>query len=287
MLLPEIRDAALSVVAMDGQYGLVVGAAVATRFFRQQPLAGPGIGVHVIEPCRRNGIGAGLLQHLTRAARAAGAEALYCTKRVELGSEEMRRWQQFGFAACASVEDHILPLEKFELRLGQLVERMHEAGRIPVEARIIPLYQADPAAVLQLHLDQLGGDRGELYRKLRGVGAGAFHPRYSRLLMIGEKVKGCILAHRAGKDTAIVDADIIEPSLRGGWANVWLKLEATRGAFRLGIKQFQFTTFDHYTDTRKFAMKLGGMTTRTTLLMMRPIVESNGLAGEGGSTAIE
>jgi hypothetical protein len=89
--------------------------------------------------------------------------------------------------------------------------------------------------------------------------------------LVGNKAKGCILAHRADKETAVVDADIVDPGLRGGWANVWLKLEATRGALRLGIKQFRFSTFDHYQDTRSFATKLGGATTRTTVLMMRPL----------------
>jgi hypothetical protein len=271
MLLPDFRDAAQSVVAVDGQHGLVIGAAAAAGAFRRQPLDGPGVGLHVIAPCRRCGVGTTLLQHLERAAMAAGARALYSANRVELGGEEMQRWQQFGFAVCATVEEHLLPLDQFEPRLGPLVERMHQQGRIPADAQIIPLYRANHAAVLQLHLNHMGGDRGDLVRKLRGAGAGAFHPRYSRVLMMCDIVKGCILAHRGDKDTAIVDADIVDRSLRGGWANIWLKLESTRGARRLGIKQFHFTTFDHYTDTRSFARKLGGVTTRTTVLMIRPI----------------
>jgi hypothetical protein len=216
-------------------------------------------------------VGTELLRRLAGGARAAGAKALYSAKRVELGSEEMRSWQRFEFTTCATVEEHVLPLAQFEPRLGPLVERMRGQGRIPAEAEIIPLYKADPIAVLQLHLAQMGGDRDDLAGRLHGIGAGAFHPRYSRVLLVGNKAKGCILAHRADKETAVVDADIVDPGLRGGWANVWLKLEATRGALRLGIKQFRFSTFDHYQDTRSFATKLGGATTRTTVLMMRPL----------------
>ena len=72
-------------------------------------------------------------------------------------------------------------------------------------------------------------------------------------------------------DTIAVDANIVDPSVRGTWANVWLKLEATRGAMRLGIKNFQFTTFDHYADTRSFTKKLGGTTIHSSLLMYRPL----------------
>jgi hypothetical protein len=169
----------------------------------------------------------------------------------------------------------VLPVAQFESRLGPLVDRLRAKGRIPSTARIIPLYQANPAAVLQLHLDQMGGDRAELYRKIRGKGLGAFHPRYSRVLLVDDKVKGCILAHRAAADIAAVDANIVDPSVRGGWANIWLKLEATRGAVRLRIKSFQFTTFDHYSDTRSFTEQLGGETTRTTCLMVWPIAPTD------------
>jgi hypothetical protein len=183
----------------------------------------------------------------------------------------MYGWQWLGFAPCETVKTQLLPLDQFEPRLAPLLERMQNQKRIPAAARIIPLYESNKGAVLNLHLDNLGGDRADLYRKLCGRGPGAFHPRYSRVLLVDGRVVGCILAHRKDSDTAIVDADIVSSSLRGGWANVWLKLEATRGAIRLGIKNFEFTSFDHYTDTRSFTQKMGGITVRRTLLMVKPL----------------
>jgi N-acetylglutamate synthase-like GNAT family acetyltransferase len=270
MLLPELRDVAAALVAVDGKHGLIIGAAAATRLARAQPVIGPGVAVHVIEPCRGHGIGTALVRDLEMAARRAGAAALYAARRVVDGSNEKRHWMSLGFAPCETVQEHLLPLDRFESQLAPLLDRMRERGRIPPAARIIPLFQANLPAVLQLHLDHLGGNRGELYRKLRSDGAGAFHPRYSRVLVVGEKTLGCILAHRYDRETAAVDADIVDPSLRAGWANVWLKLEATRRAMRLGIQRFQFTSFDHYSDTRSFSAKLGGAVTQTTVLMMRP-----------------
>ena len=85
----------------------------------------------------------------------------------------MQGWQWLGFQPSEKVEDHELPTAQFESELGPLIDRMRAKGRIPTDARIIPLYEANAAAVLQLHLDQLGGDRAELYRKIRGQGAGA------------------------------------------------------------------------------------------------------------------
>jgi N-acetylglutamate synthase-like GNAT family acetyltransferase len=282
MLIPELSDAAATFVAVDAEHDLVIGAAAATRSVRRQPLLGPGVAVHVIVPCRRYGVGTALVRHLEIGAKRAGVTALFAARRVDSNSDEMRGWTGLGFAPYETVHEHSLPLEDFEPRLAPIVDHMRQRGRIPTEARIIPLYQATPGSVLQLHLNHLGGNRGELYRKLIGSGTGAFHPRYSRVLMVGEHIMGCILAHRADQDTAVVDADIVDPRLRGGWANVWLKLEATRGALQLGIKRFQFTTFDHYADTRSFSTNLGGEITRTTVLMMRPIKQPHApAAGQG------
>jgi hypothetical protein len=128
---------------------------------------------------------------------------------------------------------------------------------------------------MRLHLDQMGGNRRELYQKLRGQGIGVYHPRYSRVLLIDGRVKGCVLAHRVDKTTARVDANIVDPSLRGGWANIWLKLEASEHALALGIQQFTFTSFDHYTDTRSFSEQLGGTIASTTALMVRPFAPAS------------
>lgn len=271
MLLPELGDAAIGVVALDRRWQLVIGAAAVTRSIRREPLAGPGVGMHVIAPCRRSGVGASLLEHVEQAARSFGAQALYGAQRVDLDSDDMTGWGRLGFRACATVEEHTLPLDEFEPRLAPVLARLREQARIPDEAAIVPLYRANLDEVLKLHMDFMGGDRDDLTRRLRGEGTQAFHPRYSRVLVIGDQTMGCILAHRAGEETAIVDANILNPRVRGGWANVWLKLEATRGALSLGIRNFQFMTFDHYADTRVFTKKLSGMTTRTTVLMMRSL----------------
>lgn len=270
MLLPEMRDGAVQFVAVDKRSKLVIGSAAVTQSNRLQPLVGPGISIRVIEPCRRQGVGRALLAQLQLAATSAGAKALFGAKRVDLDSDEMRGWEWFGFTPCETVEEHVLPLTQIESRLGPLVDRIRAQGRIPPNARVIPLYQADHAAVLQLHLSQMGGDRGDLSRKLRGYGPTSYLPRQSRVLMIDNQVKGCLLASRTSRETITVDANIVEPNLRSGWANAWLKLEAFRGSPE-GVTEFSFTSFDHYADTRSFTKKLGGTTVRTSMLMIRPL----------------
>jgi GNAT superfamily N-acetyltransferase len=269
MLLGEFPEPSDRFVAVDGAQGLVVAAAGAAHALRTAPLVGPGVAVQVIEPCRRRRIATALVEALAEAARQRRAEALYSAQRVEFDGDAFRAWLGLGFDVCETVEQHELPLDQFVPRLAPLVEQLRQRGRIPPDARIVPLYAADPTAVLQLHLDHMGGDHGALQQKIRGVGPGAFHPRYSRVLMVGERVVGCILNHLESRTVAVVDATILIPEIRGGWANVWLKLEATQGALSLGITHFRFTSFDHYADTRRFTQRLGGTTTKRWALMVR------------------
>ena len=271
MLLPGMSKPGASFVAVDGRHGLVVGAVAASRAFRRQPPAGPGVDLHVVPPARRYGIGRNLIVHLAAAARSAGAAALYGAKRVLVGGDEMLGWQRLGFTACETVEQHRLPLGPLEPQLTPLIERIRRRGRIPPEARIVPLYQADPLAIIQLHIENLGGDRADLQRRLRGRGEKPFLPQYSRVLMVGNEVRGCLLGHRKDQDTMVIDANIVDASLRGGWANVWLKLEAALGVRHLKIRTLEYTTFDRYFDTRNFTKKLGGETTETSALMVLPI----------------
>ena len=267
MILPLVREPAVALVAVTGTEERVVAAAALTKTSRTKPPVGPGIAIHVIAPCRRKGIGRALLSALKQAARQQQAEALYAVQKVDAGRMEEQGWQWLGFQPIETVVYHELPLAGIEPRLGPLLEWMKQQGWIPDNAEIISLCDADHNAVVALHIQVIGGQRVVLMRKLRGEGLGAYHPVYSRVLLVDGDVVGCILAHRESKDVAVVDANILHPDVRGGWANLWLKLEATRGALELGIEKFIYNTFDHYADTRIFTEKLGGVETRTTLLM--------------------
>jgi GNAT superfamily N-acetyltransferase len=272
MLLPGAAKALdFRLVVEAGSPNCIVAAAGLTAAQRPKPFVGPGVALHVIKPYRRQGIGGSLISRLIAEATSRGSLALYATQKVDADGDEMRGWTWLGFSPCETVEHHELPLDQFEPRLAPLCARMRKQGRIPASAQIIPLYEADLEAVTQLHLAQLGGDAATLMRRLCGEGPDAFSARYSRILLVDGRVMGFILAHRASRDVAHVDANVVEPSLRGGWANIWLKLEATRGAISIGVKTFVFTTFDHYADTRSFTEKLQGTTVRTTVLMYRQI----------------
>ena len=86
MLLPQMRDARAAFVAVDQMHGLVIGAAAATRSARRSPAIGPGVAVHVIEPCRGKAVGTTLIRHLEAAVLRAGGAALYAARRALEGS---------------------------------------------------------------------------------------------------------------------------------------------------------------------------------------------------------
>ena len=119
MLIPELHEASVCFIAADDA-NRIIGVAGATRSCRSQPPIGPGIAMHIIEPCRRQGIGRRLLQCLEQAASGEGAEALYGESRVEQGSDAMYGWQWLGFKPCETVETQRLPLDQFEPRLAPL-----------------------------------------------------------------------------------------------------------------------------------------------------------------------
>lgn len=272
MLLPnEAQSLGHCLVAEVGSPLRIVGAAAVTSAIRPKPLPGPGVAVHVIPPSRRRGIARNLVGQLVHWTQAAGFGALYATQKVDQDSEAMHAWRSLGFVPCETVRHHELPLAQFEVQLAPLWERMRNRGKIPSSAKIIPLCDADIQAVARLHLAVLGGDATDLLQKLRGDVPGSYSARYSRILLVDDRVQGFILAHRAARDVAHVDSNVLAPEVRGGWANVWLKLEATRGAQQLGIQKFVFTTFDHYTDTRSFTDRLQGATVATKVLMYRPL----------------
>ena len=271
MLVPDAPDGGDRFAAVDANQGLVIGAAAATRAWRSKDRCGPGVAIHVIEPCRRCGVGRALLKELLGNALRCGARALYGARRVEMDSPAMRGWQWLGFSVCETVEEHDLPIASVEARLAPLVERMTNAGTIPAAARVVPLYAANPVDVARLHVSHLGGDRENLLRRLRGQADDSFHPRYSLALMLGGSIVGCLLGHRQSQRAFVIDAVIVDPLLRNGWANLLLKLEAARRVRPEGATHIQFTSFDHYADTRRFTEKLGGVTTRRWALMHRPI----------------
>jgi GNAT superfamily N-acetyltransferase len=276
MLLPEFVGAGSWWVAAERQppYRVVGAGALWTRCRPSATASGPGVGLEVISPCRRQGLGRSLLRAVVAQVRSEGHAGLYAARRVDLADASFPAWQALGFRVAETAVAHEVSVEALRARLGPLADWLRQRGAIPAAVGLQPLLRVSADAVVDLHTAHLGGDRDDLRRRVRGQGPNGFHPRYSQALLLGDRVIGCLLARRSGPQSAAVDAVIVAPDHRHAWANVLLKLETARAAAGLEVRHLQFTTFDQYDDTRKFADQLGGKILHTRALLYLPLSEA-------------
>ena len=136
---------------------------------------------------------------------------LYASHKVDVESDEFQGWRRLKFEPVETVQHHELMIDALIPRLLAAVTSLKRSGQVPDGARIVPLYAADREAVLDLHTSHLGGDRDALRARLHGRTTDAFHPRYSRVLLVDDRICGCLLAHRTGRDVAAVDVDLDAP----------------------------------------------------------------------------
>jgi hypothetical protein len=264
MLLPEAIhhgcrcDAFVAIEAEAPQR--IIGAIAIAPLMQLTPCRGPKIAVHVIEPWRRRGVARGLLDLAAELSAARGAEALYAWSRVDPESAEARAWRAMGFAE--SLECSLTRVDGASViaLLEPLVDRVRARGWIPADARIVSLRDVDPDRVVELVTAHLGGSGAETNLRERLVGR---HPRpldpfFSRVLVQQGEVVGAMLGSRVNAQTGWVEINVLHPSVRGGWANVWLKLEATRAAYDTGYHTFLYETHPQHVDTRGITRRLKG-----------------------------
>lgn len=270
LLLPEAihhGSNADLVVATVGEPPRVVGAAAVSVRLRWSPVPGPRVAVHVIGPMRRRGVARRLLSHVETAARRISAAAVYAWQPVEPGADAAQVWAGLGLDQCAVLQETRIDAARLEAYLTPFWEQMSARGWVPAEARLVPLGALGPVEIEQvaaMHVAHLGGSRDYLLPRLRGQVLDRFHPNLSLALMMSERVMGLTLGRLLPGSTYFVDANVLDPSLRGGlstgWANVWLKLESARRCRENGTRTYQFHTHDQHSDTRKLARKVGGVT---------------------------
>jgi hypothetical protein len=67
-----------------------------------------------------------------------------------------------------------------------------------------------------------------------------------------------MLGSPVSADVGLVEVNVVHPMLRGGWANLWLKLEGTREARDEGYKAFLYETHEQHVDTVGLTRRLEG-----------------------------
>jgi GNAT superfamily N-acetyltransferase len=281
MLLPEIATGpdpfrvlvAAAPVAHDGiSIPRVVGAIAVSVCQLHFPVPGPRVALHVIPPFRRRGIGHSLVS--AAASTAGEATTMYTWNVFDAGCADALVWNAMGFRERVVLSEQEVSLRNMAARLGSLHERAVERGRIPADARLISLADITPAQfeqLVDLHVRHLGGTAASVRAFLRSRMPPDSDARFSLVLLRGERAIGFELTRLVNEKVCLCDTEVIEPSHRGRWANVWLKLEPCRRLLAVGAEVVRFESFPHNTDTRSFTTQLGGVTLRESVRLYRNV----------------
>jgi GNAT superfamily N-acetyltransferase len=282
ILLPTATGAdrrARLYVAVSGTPQRVVGAAALGLDARRQTHEGWQVDLHVIPPVRRRGIGRALLDRVLADAEAHQVPALHAWEWVEPDSDAARAWAALGFAPARRKREYEADIAAASSTLVPLYEQVRASGYIPPAAKILPLSEADAAAVADLHVEYLGGSRRLLMPLLTGAAPDAYHPKYSRIILLDGRVVGASLGRVLPGGVCEVDAHVLHPSVRMGWANLWLKMEAAERLLEDGVRTMRYFTLEQHTDTHRISRQAGCRLLRTVVQMRRVL---SGGAGAGG-----
>ena len=288
MLLPGATGAAQRsrlLVAVVGHPQRVVGAAAVGLDRRLETAGAWQVDLRVIAPYRRRGIGSMLLERVVDNARAHGVGALHAWEWVEPESDVARAWVALGFSPAKRKLEYEADIAAASSTLLHLYEQVRAEKWIPETARIIPLAEADHDAVAALHVQYLGGSRRLLMPLLRGTAPDRYHPKYSRVMLLDGRVVGFSLGRVGADGVCDVDAHVLHPSVRMGWANLWLKMEAAERLLEDGIRTMRYFSLEQHTDTRRISRQAGCRLVRTLVQMRRELTPARPPQPPGGSVA--
>jgi GNAT superfamily N-acetyltransferase len=251
----------------------IVGAIAVAQPHARSPSRWPRVCVHVIPPLRRHGIATALMRTVVDHERRRGLGrlpdgrlgpvALAAWDDVDPQGDVARQWQSIGFTSEFEYEEHELSVQAVVDRFGPLLAEMTQAGWIPGDARIVPLAEADAAQreqLVQLYVEHLNGAAEQVRAELNDPRVS--DPALSMVLLRGGRPVGFTLGAVREPGVCTVDANVLEPSHRLGWANLWLKLTAGEVLLSRGIPRTRFQTRDAYSDTRKVVRQVNGVTRR-------------------------
>ena len=275
--LPEATGAGQEsqlLVAVAGRDARVVGAAAwgpdldTRRFLADRRWL---VDLRVIAPLRRRGLGQALIECVIDQAAAQGIPALHAWEWVEPDGEAARAWSAFGFSPCQRRLDFEIDLAQAHAALRPVYERVRARGLIPDNARIIPMAEADHEAVVRLHVQYLGGTPRLLLPLIRGAADDPYDLFCSRVLLLGERVVGFTLGRVRAGGVCEFDANVIDPTLRLGWATLWLRVEAAEYNLGNDVQTLRYTGLQQHTDTHVAGQRMGARVIRTLVQMRRDL----------------
>ena len=212
--------------------------------------------IAVVRNHLRQGIGKRIFEHIRATATA---------REISGWADALQDPAAAAFArACGFVHrDRVAtcetPVEPGRVFYQALRGKLAGHGRIPSNAHIVPLGSVRRASIARMWSDHIAagpGIRADVVSY--GLGAGIYTE--SPVLVRGEVIAAFLLFRVEGC-RAIVDARVVAPHLRGGWANA-LIVAAFLDAVPHGTTQAVFSWHRGNSDTTKLAARFPGRITQ-------------------------
>lgn len=260
----------LMLVATSADSKTVVGSAALVPGMTR-PLPGLKMALRVARPFRRRGVATALVHLAMAESLRKRMKALYAIQAVAPESEEARGWKWLKFAGQVVCQHYELDPKQFCDQISPLVRRMQGHGWIPQEARIVTLAEAPIEPVADLSTRYVGGFPRTVRARLQGHGPHAFCRVRSKVLMLGKRVVGILLANPTAPDISSVDSVAVVPELRLGWANLFLKHHAAEEAVNAGRHVIRFVAYDIHEDTHSLAKLVGARLSKRQFIPYREL----------------
>ena len=262
MLLPQAFAAESSpevlVAVRRGAAGPLVGACALSWCNAPKPEAEPGgfpMLLGVVPSMRRLGIGLALVEAAAAWCRSE-TTGLRSWLPVPEGSDAALFLQQAGFALHHRTLHFETGLAEFHVIMEGMRARMESRGRLPDQARILPLAEAPAWDVAALVAPEFAAPHATILRRLSPGAADAFDLRRSVALYIGPELAGVLIfSWNAG--LVGIEVIVVAAAFRGGAANVLLLEAATRAAMEGGAERFRFYCDERTRDTLGLARRAG------------------------------
>ena len=208
-----------------------------------------------------------LIAYAVARATSQGARVLQTLRWFEKESSDYAYWAELGFKPHQFRYAHEIGAQRGHERLSPLVQQILDHGWAPENTRIIPLAEAEVEAVCHLYVRHLGGSARQLMRMLDGSSPQAYDRRASMVLLCGEQTKGFTLGWFPEPTVCEIAANVLDPSVRLGWADLLLKNAAVQAVLARGGEVLRFCTAEQHRDSRRTLEKVGGGVSRTEVRM--------------------
>jgi hypothetical protein len=179
-----------------------------------------------------------------------------------------------GFAQGSVFTTYRTPIEEWAQLTFPLRERLIARGKIPANARFVPLREAPPDQLVQMYDRNLGGHPLALREQLSHLLKREEDTRLSLAILIDGQVQGLSLATQVGR-LAKLEAKIIGESLRGSWANVMLMARSVDLGLEYGIEQIEWQCRDDNHDTIRMGARSHAVVVRQETRYERAIDSSH------------